>query len=179
MVSENKILPQLDNTQSIVVVCKGRDYAKLMIGCYKEISKDFKKICLVALNKPFHDLIKDFQKEGLDCSNYYFVDCLSAKDTRLKESEQCLYVSSPSALTELALAIEKIRKTYQIDLMILDNISSLLIYNEEVTTLRFLHSTMTKLRQTNTKSVYCILQKDMKGPMEDLSLFADAVIELS
>ena len=93
----------------------------------------------------------------------------------VQQSKQCLYVSSPTALTELALAMGKLRQT---DLIILDNISSLLLYNKDAEVLKFLHGMMTKIRQTKTKAVYSILKESKKEFVADLTLFADAVIEI-
>ncbi len=174
---KNNILNCLKKNQNVVVVSKSLNYEQTMIGLHKAVSKEFKKICMVTLNKPSSALVKKFQEEGIDYSNYYFIDCVPSKE-KVRESEQYTYVSSPSALTELMLAIDKVKKTHQIDLIILDNLSSLLIYNKDMIVLKFLHSLMTGIRQTNTKVIYSILPKDMKGSMEDISLFADAVIEV-
>ena len=174
MSKENNILSCLKENQNIIVVCKGIGHTKAMIDFHKEISKNFKKICMLTINEPSSNLIQKFQKANMDYSNYFFIDCISAKETRVEDSKQFLYVSSPSALTELALAMGKIRE--EVDLMILDNISSLLIYNNPVVMQKFLHSIMTKIRQTNTKALYFILEEDKKL-VDVLSLFADAVID--
>ena len=176
MDAKNNIMGCLSKNQNVVVVSKSLNYEQTMMDMHKAVSKEFKKICMVTLNKPSSALVKKFQEEGIDYSNYCFIDCVPSKE-KVGESKQDTYVSSPSSLTELMLTIDKIKKIHQIDLMILDNISSLLIYNKDVIVLKFLHSLMTRIRQTDTKVIYSILQKDMKGPMEDISLFADAVIK--
>jgi archaellum biogenesis ATPase FlaH len=148
-----------------------------MIGLHRTISKEFRKICVVTVHNPFPVLVRKFQEEGINCSNYRFIDCISAKNMAVKDSEQCIYISSPLALTELAIAMEKIRTTHQMDLLILDNISSLLVYNNESAVLRFLHAMMTKLRRANVTTICPILEEEGKREefMADLSLFADAV----
>ncbi len=174
MGKENSILSQLKKNQNVVLISSSRDHEKTMNGLHKTVSKKFKRICMITVNKSFSALIEKFQEQGIDYSNYYFIDCISEKNMIVSQSKQCLYVSSPTALTELALALGKLR---QVDLIILDNISSLLLYNKDAEVLKFLHSMMTKIRQTKTKAVYSILQESKKEFVADLTLFADAVIE--
>lgn len=174
---KENILSCLKKNQNVVVVSNSQNHEQTMIDLHKAMSKKFKRICMVTIHKAFSILIKKFQEEGIDYSNYYFIDCISEGLTKVKDSKQCIYVPSPAAMTKLSITIEEVRKTHGIDLMIFDNISSLLIYNDKIAVLQFLNFIMTKTRQTNTKAIYSILQKDMKESMEDISLFADAVIE--
>ncbi len=174
MGKENSILSQLKKNQNVVLISSSRDHEKTMSELHKAVSKKFKKICMITINTSFSALIEKFQKHGIYYSNYYFIDCISEKNIIVKQSKQCLYVSSPTALTELALAIGKLR---QIDLIILDNISSLLLYNKDAEVLKFLHGMMTKIRQTKTKAIYSILRESKKEFLADIELFADAVVE--
>ncbi len=174
MGKENNLLSQLKKNQNVVLISSSQDHEKTMSELHKAVSKKFKKICMITVNKSFSALIEKFQKQGIDYSNYYFIDCISKKNMIVEQSKQCLYVSSPTALTELALAMGKLR---QADLIILDNISSLLLYNKDAEVLKFLHSMMTKIRQTKTKAVYSILKESKKEFLADIELFADAVIE--
>ena len=168
------ILNELKKNQNVVLISSSRDHEKTMSELHKAVSKKFKKICMITVNKSFSTLIKKFQEEKIDYSNYCFIDCISKKNMIVQQSKQCIYVSSPTALTELALTIGKLR---QIDLIILDNISSFLLYNEDAELLKFLHGMMTKIRQTKTKAVYSILKESKKEFVADLTLFADAVME--
>ncbi len=174
MGKKTNILNQLKKDQNIVVICNSKKHEKTMIKLHKAVSKKFKKIGMITVNKSFSALIEKFQEQGIDYSNYYFIDCISEKNMIVSQSKQCLYVSSPTALTELSLSVGKLR---QIDLIILDNISSLLLYNKDAEILKFLHGMMTKIRQIKTKAIYSILKESKKEFLADIELFADAVVE--
>jgi len=176
MNKENNILANLENSQNIVLLYNSKDNEKLMYDLHRAVSKKFKKICLVTIHQPFSTIIKKFEKEKIDSSNYCFIDCISAKNKKVKDTEQCLYIPSPSALTQLSLAITKVQE-HNVDLIILDNISSLLVYNKEASILKFLHALTTKIRETKTKVIYSILKESRKEFIADLTLFSDAVIE--
>ncbi len=177
LTKENNILSNLDKDQNIVLICNSKENEKVMIDLHKAVSKKFKKICMITISKSFSNLIKEFKKQGIDYSNYCFIDCISAENSKVKDSKQCIYVPSPVALTELAISIDKMRKIHRVNLIILDNISSFLIYNKELPILRFLHAMMIKIRKTDIKAIYSILQEGRKSFIADLTLFADAVIE--
>jgi len=173
---KNSILDQLNRNQNIVVICNSEYYEKTMIDLHKAVSKKF-KICMITIHKSFPALIKKFKEQGIDYSNYCFIDCISVENSKVKDSEQCIYTPSPVALTELAIAVTKMRQMHKTDLIILDNISSMLIYNKEPTVLRFLNFMMAKVRKAETKAIYLILKESRKEIVADLTLFADAVIE--
>ncbi len=176
MEKESDILDCLKKNQNIVVIYNSVEHEKAMIELHKAVSDAF-KICMITIHKPFSSLIKKFQQENIDYSKYCFIDCISAKNSLVKDSKQCMYISSPTALTELALAMEKIKKKHKVDLIILDNISGFLLYNEEVAVLKFLHSMMTQIRKTDVKAIYSILKESKKEFIADLTLFADAIIK--
>jgi hypothetical protein len=177
MAEKDNILSYLGKNQNIVLTCNSRDYEERMIDLHKAVSGKFKKICLITVRKSFDDLIKEFKEQGVDYSNYCFIDCISAELIKVRDTKQCIYIPSPVALTELAISINKMRTMHRIDLIILDNISSFLIYNQELPILRFLHAMMIKIRKTDIKSIYSILQGGRKSLIADLTLFADKVVE--
>ena len=176
MNEENDIINQLNKNQNIVIAYKSQDYPKNITNLYKTLFKKFKKICIITISKSCGDLIKKLQGEGIDTTNCLFVDCVPKKNKKAETSKQCISLQGPTALTELALTISEIRKK-PIDLIILDNLSSLLVYNDNLTVLKFLNGVVTKAQGTKTKEVYVILQKDMEGTMADISLFIDKIIK--
>jgi len=173
--SKQNLLQKIKENRNTVIISKSLQQAQVAIDLHKVLSKKFKKIGVVMLHKSSSALLEELEKAKVNCSNYCFIDCESKRDAGgIKE---CLHVSSPAALTELALSIEKMKKNYQPNLLILDNISSLLIYNNEALVLKFLHSVMQKVRQTKSRAVYLILEEGKKSFISDLSLFADMIIE--
>jgi KaiC/GvpD/RAD55 family RecA-like ATPase len=172
------ILSSLDKNPNTVVICNSRKHERMVIDLHKAVAKKFRKICMITIHEPFPILIKTLQEEKIDSSRYCFIDCISAEHSVVKDSKQCMYVSSPAALTELAIAIEKTRKKHNMDLIIFDSISALLVFNAETAVLRFLNFMVSRVRKTDTKAIYSILQETRKEFLADLTLFADAVIEI-
>ena len=174
MAKENIILSQLHNNQNILLVSSSKDHNQAMIGLHKAVSTKFKRILAILTHKSASTLASEFKKYDIDDSRYCFIDFVEG-DTKPKK---CFTISSLSALTELALKIEKIKKAHKIDLIILDNISTMLIYNDKVTILKFLHDMMVKVETKGRKAVYSILKEGNEKLIADISLFADEMVEV-
>lgn len=175
---DQEILKKITQNQNTVLVYKGQNYQYEIINIHQALSTVFQNTLTITINYPTTTLIKKLQQKGINTNNYHFIDAVTTKGTTSKETKQTTYISSPTALTELAIAINKTIQTTKPQLMILDNISTMIMYNKAVVVAKFLHSIMTKIRKTDTKAIYPILKKDMEGTMLELQMFADTIIEL-
>ena len=173
-----EIQKQLNKNQNIILSCTNRTYAKICKGLHKSLPKKLKKICVVTTNKSSDALIKQFQEWKIDPDKYYFIDCVSAKLQHTKELKNCAYIRSPQYLTGLSIAIPQILKNKKIEVMVLDNISTLLLYNNELAVTKFLHHNITQIKSTNVKAIYLIMAEDLQKIVKTVSLFADAIIEM-
>ncbi|MBI5064603.1 hypothetical protein HZA97_00060 [Candidatus Woesearchaeota archaeon] len=175
MGEETTVLKELENKQHVVVSCSASEYAKFMDVLINKISKNFKKICFITVSKPASVLLKDFQNKGMDTSKYLFIDCTPGKSIKVKEATNIVYLPSPTSLTELAITLSYSEK---VDLVIIDSLSSLLMYNTAFILIKFLHSVISMNKSVKTKILLTILSEDLNGIMLDLALFCDAIIKV-
>lgn len=148
----------------------------ILVELCKISSKKFKKVCIVNVNKPYVRMVEKFKENKIDYSNYYFVDCISASFMNELPKTRSTYVSSPSALTELAIALNNIPSDIQF--VVLDSFSGLAFYNGYPMALRFLNSITGRFREKGLKAVYLVVGETKKEILADLSLFADEILEL-
>ncbi len=168
----------LSENQNILISSTIKTHEDTIKAFHKFISKNFKKICMITINEPVPVLMKKLEKDGTDFSNYYFIDCISqSMNIKITRSEKCLAIASPAALTELSIAIANLTKANKIDIIVLDSVSSLLIYNQDVITLKFMHFLMIKVRSMNIKGAYTIMKDGKEQILSDLALFADKILE--
>jgi len=179
---------ELSNNQNLVVVLGKGGYNKAILELNKQISKLSKTTCYITASKPAATLVEQFQKDGIDLSNYFFVDMVSQKaNINPLQAEQYVSISSPSALTELGIALSKVIESSplpkasggkKIGVFFLDSISSMLLYNEEVVLLKFLHFLINKVRASKTKAVYVVFEADLKRELiKEIEVFADKIME--
>ena len=127
-----ELLEMLKANQNLVVVATEKTHKSSILRVNKTLSKYFQSICYVAVTQSANTLIADFGKNGIDLKKYHFIDCISKKSGIKAISEQITFIPSPSALTNLGIAISKIMETKKSDLLFLDAVSPLLIYYDEL-----------------------------------------------
>jgi len=170
-----KIFESLKNNQNIVVSCRAEGCNKLKQQICQESHKTFNKVFLISFSKISPDQIKKFNEEkGEHC--YYFLDCFPSK--LVSETKGYMHIASPTSLIELSAKINRLLRKERIDMIFLDNISSMLIYNDDVKVMQFLHSLMNKLRGTKTKAVYMNTTGKGKHLLPDIAMFADDIIRI-
>lgn len=176
IIKNSPVLGQIVKNSSTVLLCKSKNTNEALVDLCKSSSKKFKRICIVSVNKPFTSLIKTLHEKKIDYSNFHFIDCISATFMQQIPSKQCTYISSPKALTELAIAIGGFIE--DTDLIIFDNISGLFIHNGELMTLRFLNSIISRLSRTRIRGVYLLVGETKQELVADISLLVDKVVEI-
>lgn len=174
MATSQQIIQGLRNNTNVVVSCQSKEHNKVCFDLFKLLSSKKEATCIVTINKSATDMTEKLKKWNVETSKFFFIDATEKSSEKI---ENCISVCSSRSLTGLALAVSKVVETKQIKYLVFDSISTLLIYNDALTTTKFLHSVMTKLRDTAVKGIYFITKEDMKKVGSNLTLFADTVIE--
>jgi archaellum biogenesis ATPase FlaH len=160
------------------------DYENKLFEMIKQAGKTGKKICYVCLSSTYKDVIESFKKKGIDPKAFFFIDVLSAHYENCEKMENCMFVSSPAALEEIRDAIIKAVKENDCGMVIFDTISSLLIYQESFSIVKFTNSFLANKLQEKIKKVFIVLKDSERLKNEnsslakDISMFADKTVQL-
>lgn len=158
----------------ILFVIPEKNYASAIGSIASSVSSAYSRICYVCLSKPYQAILDSFKKHGISQSKFFFVDC-TGKGSEGKE--QVVYVSSPKALTEMSITIGKVIQLGKIEALILDSLSTLLVYEQPSTVVRFVHSLISMLRENKVNGYMICLKGGMNlGVVKDISMFADRVM---
>lgn len=169
------IRKEIKENDIMVFIIPNKDYRTALIKIVKALSKIHKKICYISLNKPHESLLKDFEEGGADPKKFFFIDAVG----KGSGEKDVLYVSSPKALTELNITINKALSRGDMDSNMFDSLSTLLIYEEPSTVIKFAHSVISTFRSKEIKAVFTCLKGDAKSELiKDISMFVDRVVEL-
>ena len=87
----------------------------------------------------------------------------------------CIFVSSPNALTELRLAIKSLYLEKICEIVIVDDVSSMREYNDLGELTQFLNNIILIARENNKKLVL-IIDKTSNELINDLTMFSDLTI---
>ncbi|MBT3324190.1 hypothetical protein HN681_02485 [archaeon] len=62
--------------------------------------------------------------------------------------KKCVYISSPNAITELSLALNKVVDSKSVDIILIDSLSSLLVYHKPNILMKFVMHLINKIRDS-------------------------------
>jgi KaiC/GvpD/RAD55 family RecA-like ATPase len=135
----------------------------------------------LTVNRDLSDLIETLASEGIQTGDIIFIDAVTslAEENKLVGSN-FYYVDSPKNVTDLSVqlgqALEKLGKEKKF--VIIDSISTLLVYNKEAVVERFVHSLSGKIRAHNAQGVFIVVEPCKKEIISMLTQFCDKLIEL-
>lgn len=169
------ITKDIKENDIMVLIIPNSSYGDSLKNLTSDMSKTFNKICYISLNKPHKSLLKGFEQKGAKTKKFFFIDAVG----KGSNSEGIAYITSPKALTELNIAITKALSSGLVDSALFDSLSTLLIYEDPSTVIKFTHSIISAFRNKSVKAVLTCLGGDAKSELiKDLSMFVDKVVEL-
>jgi KaiC/GvpD/RAD55 family RecA-like ATPase len=150
----------------------------LAILDYLVIGKKLSGIYLT-VNKPCETLISMFKKNNVDIKKLFFIDAISGTLGAKSSAENCKLVQHPSALTELSIQITDACATRAPKFLIFDSLSTMLVYNNEIASVRFIHFLITNLRKFGVAGIIFSMEKDIeKKTLDNIVMFVDKVIKI-
>ncbi|MFH0869555.1 MAG: hypothetical protein V1866_00680 [archaeon] len=170
---------EIRNKQIVLVVFPKAKYVQEINNVIKAVYATSNKICYVCLNKPYQNVMNNLKAGGLPIEKYFFIDVLTSTVKTPDVVDNCEFVESPSAITDLGMAFTKAIQEKGCDNALFDTISTLTIYHDVGEIIKFTQNLMTKARVRNVRSVYIALKEDSEELVKDLTMFVDGVIELS
>ena len=124
----------------------------------------------VSVNQPCDTVQRRLRGAVTDAEleNLFCIDCVSKPVTGTQEdSRNRVYVSGPSASTDLSIAIEQAVQHFADSpsgcRLVFDALSTLLIYNQENHVAQFTHTTVTKLRMRQIGGVFIVVDEKKHG----------------
>ena len=133
----------------------------------------------VSLNKPFGVLTKAFDKAGIQTSNLFFIDGITNVPTVEEDSaHSCL--GSGAGLSNLCIAISKaVSKQPGEKFIVIDSLSTLLIYNDPKVVAKFAHLLTEKMRRWNTSGSLLTVEMNVeRDVVSQLAPFCDKVVKI-
>jgi len=137
----------------------------------------------ITINKPYSALLKYLKENNIKTENIFFIDAISktAGET-IKMTKNCLFISSPSQLTDLAIALSQAleaMKRKENKFIFLDSLSTLLIYNSFEVAAKFIHFIITRLRVFGLVGLIISVEKQVDERMLNLLVeMCDKVVEI-
>ena len=158
--------------QVVMVVIPALKYNEKISEVLKAVNEA--RIVYVTVNKPHGTILQNLKKEHVDTGGISFIDATGKKG---ENEPNCVRVDSPTDLIQLEIKIFEVIKEKKPNVVVFDSITTLAIYNDELSVLKFVHRLATKIRDTESKLLLPCLG-DNSTLVKDSSMFADAVISI-
>lgn len=124
----------------------------------------------VTITKPFHR-IKQQYHDRIDSLNIHFIDCVSLSAGITSQDELCYYLDSPSQLENLILEIMsfiKEKSRNETSYVVIDSLSSLILYNDELLVTEFFTHLINNLNLVNAHSISFCIEEEMNDMMHKM-----------
>jgi len=135
----------------------------------------------ISINKPYANIVPILEKNGVDTSKLFFIDCITKSAGGMAErKENCLFISSPTNLTDLGIALDDaIESLGKEKFIFLDSVSTLLIYHDQNTVLHFSHFLTSRARVKEFYGIFITVESEADARLvKTLSQFCDKVVKL-
>lgn len=163
-------------TTNLIIVRVG-DYAstaKALLGYFRQSKTPG---VYVTINKPYSDLVKGMTSPP---ENVTYVDSITALTGRgTPELPHVTYLDSPLALVEMNLAIaDELKKVVSNKkFLVLDSVSTLLVYNSPQAVEKFCHTVISKNRNETVVGIFLMIEsEEHRSVVDTLAQFVDNVV---
>lgn len=177
------LIKEMGKSQFLLLLLEEGMYMDKMVEIAKSMEKTEQKICYLCLSKPYIDVYNDLKNRSIYVEKFHFIDVLTSHYEKKESTSNCTFLDSPTNLNEIRSALSNVIKEKDCSVVVVDTISTMLIYQQSSDIVRFTHEFLTEERERN-KILYLVL-KDDTIPLEendklvkDLSMFADNTIDL-
>jgi len=158
-----------------LLVIDDESYQDSLFGFIKKMGRD--SCCFVSINKGYSALVGLFKKYRIVRRGFTFVDCVTASVTNVKDSKDCIYISSPNHLTDLSIVLRKMIGDY--NAILIDSLSNLMMYHDANTVAHFIHDLVTKINADGSDLILVVSNRDLKTPIcKNVSTMVDEVIKI-
>jgi len=149
--------------QSVGIILPGNNYSDLIQALFEHTrSKPEDAWVYVTITRPYENIIKQFG-DVLDNKNIKFIDCISRAAGITKVDPNCIFIESPTMLEKLGLEIINIFKEVDEDTgkyLLLDSLSSLIVYNDPEIVTEFFYHLVNKTRTRNIHTISLAIEEE-------------------
>ena len=176
------LFEEISENHLILVLSEPLELKKRNIEIIKDVTGEGFTVIVLTTNNPYSVLVKDYEKEGIDMEKVFFIDAITrhAIGKETEDAKNCIFVSSPSDLTSMGIAISKVLKETANNrvCVILNTVNSMLIYITPENLIKFIHFIASKLRIFDVSGIFLAVEKGIDPPtLVQLQSFIDDVVD--
>jgi KaiC/GvpD/RAD55 family RecA-like ATPase len=173
-------LQTIEKDSITLVVADSIKYMEVITKLLKFVATQKFSVIYVTMSRPYESLIALLNKKGISYSKVLFIDAITPTlGGNPKRVKNCIFVASPSNLTDLGIALEQaISSLGQANkLLIFDSMSTMAIYHNLQTVLQFGHFLTVRVRLHKVQGVLLAIEAESeKAILDSLAQFCDRTV---
>lgn len=177
-----KELGEIKKDYIVLVSVESQQHSEAVSSLLKILVNENEMGCLyISVSKPYEQLAKLVESNKINADRLLFIDCISYMAGKsIDKSENTVFVENPSSLEEVSLYIDKmLARTPEPKVVLLDSLSTLLIYNTETAVEELIHRMVNKISIEKAAGVILsIKQKEVEALTKTLGPLCDKEIVL-
>ncbi len=173
---------ELTAEQITLVQSEAHLLKKVNTEVVQNITADGFQVIMITTNQPSVILSKMYSRANINTDRVFFIDGITnyalGKDEA--DNENTIFISNPGDLTEIGIALTKAMKKFGNEdvCIVLDSISTMLIYVSSAKITKFLHYLTNKIRLSDIHGVLFAAKNGLDpGFMIQLTTFVDEIKE--
>lgn len=138
-------------------------------------------IVIVSTNVPSAIQLEQFENEGINTGNIFFIDMVTAyaAGKKQKNTDQVHYIDRPGDLTKAGIIVGNYisEKHGEKVAFLFDTINTMLIYSNQLSVSRFIHFIINKIRLAGIRGFFVMVEKSIDNNLvADFEMLADMSI---
>lgn len=171
-----EVLADLPKTYAVVLIMTRAQHELRYLRLIKHFTDKGIPGVYITLNKSTAELLQEMVPQGVKPEKIIFLDSVTKMSFGEElNSENIIYIESPDDITELnheaESAINRLAKGN--GFVIVDSITTLLVYNKQVVVEKFAHSLVQKIKNMGLQGVFLAAESTDKGTLDIITQFCD------
>lgn len=164
----------------VLFIVPYKSYQVELLRIAKSVSKRFRRIVYMSLNKTAEKIITIFKENRIDTKKFLFIDGVTKSIKTNAANHGVIFIHSPDNINEFEIELNKILEKEKLECLIYDSLSSMLFYQKDTIIIRFVHDLILRLMTAHANAEFICLSDNIDSPsVKYASTLADKVIDLT
>ena len=135
----------------------------------------------ITMNKSARELIEEMKAQGISTDKLIFIDAVTKMvDGKEVSGKNFSYIEGPDEITELNFeaehALNRLKKGN--GFVIIDSITTLLVYNKHVVVEKFIHTLSQKIKNLGLQGIFFAAESTEQETLDTIAQFCDDIREI-
>jgi len=181
----NKYLGDFEDNPLMLVEVSSDKYLEITGGIIETlVNKRGMEGIYVTLNRPYFYLVEKFKQMNINLEQLRFIDGITSLSLSkvCDDTPDCIYIDGPSDNSGLSIAITTMLEKLigKQKFLIIDSLSTMLVYTDKTTLAKFVHFQTTKLRYSKVAGLFVSIGEEIDpGLRETVTQFCDVTLKVT